>query len=650
MCGLTGFVFRPGALGPEAAEALARAMADTLSHRGPDSGGAWADADAGIALGHRRLAIVDLSPAGHQPMASPSGRYVIAYNGEIYDHADLRARLESEGAAPQWRGTSDTETLVAAFDAWGLEGAIARATGMFALAAWDRKTRALTLTRDRLGEKPLYYGWLGSGPGAAFAFGSELRALRAHPAFDQPLKREELTHFARHGYVRMGHSIHTGVHQLLPGEMLTLAHGANEPELRMYWDGARIAAEAHASDVTEPEAVARLETLLDTAVRRQMIADVPLGAFLSGGIDSSLTVALMQRRSARPVHTFSIGFHEKRYDEANHARALADHLGTDHTELYVGDRELLDVVPKLPDIFDEPFGDASQIPTLLVSRLARESVTVALSGDGGDELFAGYDRYQKGTRLWRRMSIAPPGVRALVGHGLQGVPTAVLDRALAPIRKTPQGKEPNGQWAHRMADYLAAADLDTLHLRLLAETRRAEALAPEGRTTAYALAGDPPPRGALGPTERMMQLDMLTYMPGDILTKVDRAAMAVSLETRAPLLDHKVAEFAWTLPMSMKLGPLGQKHILRRLLYTLVPQRLVDRPKMGFEVPIGLWLRGPLRDWAAALLDPARLHTADTFRPEAVTRMWQEHLAGRYNHGLGLWHVLMLEAWRDRWT
>ena len=650
MCGVAGFLWRPGGEAGRDAAAIVARMADAIAHRGPDSSGSWVDPEAGVALGHRRLAILDLSAAGHQPMISPSGRYVASYNGEVYDHDELRAALEAEGRAPRWRGTSDTETLVAAFDAWGVCDTLGRATGMWAIAVWDRQARRLTLARDRLGEKPLYYGWQGSGPDAAFVFASELRALRRHPSVSGEIAQEEIVHFLRHGYVREGHSMLRGLRQVRPGEIVTLDAAAHEPVRRRYWDGAAIASGAATPFAgSEAEAVDRLETLLEAAVARQLVADVPLGAFLSGGIDSSTVVALMQRISTRPVHTFSIGFHEARYDEATHARAIAAHLGTEHTELYVGPEELLAVVPRLPEIWDEPFGDSSQIPTFLVSRLARAHVTVALSGDGGDELFGGYDRYGQGARLLAGLARVPVPMRRTIERGVRALPAGALDRMLAPLRRVPQGKEPNGQWAHRIAGYVGSAGVDELHRRLVSKTGEAERLAAGQGEPAYALLGEAPGRGGLTDAERMMQLDMVTYLPGDILTKVDRASMAVSLECRAPLLDHRVAEFAWSLPLSLKRAPGGSKWVLRRLLHRLVPEALVERPKMGFEVPIGLWLRGPLREWAEALLAPERLARAGYLDPDAVGAMWAQHLSGRFNHGAGLWHVLMFEAWRDRW-
>lgn len=644
MCGLTGFLGHPGGNGG-AAEVRARGMADAIAHRGPDSSGTWADPETGIALGHRRLAIVDLSEAGHQPMASPSGRYVLAYNGEIYNHGDLRRELEESGRAPGWRGHSDTETLVAGFDAWGIEATLDRARGMFAIALWDRQVRSLVLARDRLGEKPLYFGWQGAGPDRAFLFGSELDALRAHPAFDNRIDRGAIVQLMRHGHVGERLSIYEGIGKVLPGEIVEVSREAPEPHTRRYWSGAEVASATPRTDLAPEAAADRLDALLRDAVSRQMMSDVPLGAFLSGGVDSSAIVALMQQVSTGPVHTFSIGFHEKRYDEAGFAAAVAAHLGTDHTELYVGDAELREVVPKLSQIYDEPFADSSQIPTYLVAELARRHVTVALSGDGGDELFAGYDRYRQGAGLMRRIGALPGPLRRAGAGALRRLPVEIWDGVLEPFRPTPQGKEPNGQRVRRLADYGTSATVEELHRKLVSRWRMPETAVVGGHEPPSLLHEALPPRGSLGDVERMMQLDMLTYMPDDILAKVDRATMAVSLESRAPFLDHRVVEFAWSLPLDLKLRDGQSKWLLRQVLYRYVPRDLIERPKMGFEVPIGLWLRGALRDWAEALLDPARLAREGYFRPDVIARTWAEHLSGRYNWGMQLWNVLMFQAW-----
>lgn len=643
MCGITGFLAPPA----PGTEATISAMMRGIAHRGPDSRGHWCDAEAGIALGHLRLAIVDLTPAGHQPITSPSGRYMLTYNGEIYNHAHLRAELEEQGRAPAWRGGSDTETLLAGIDVWGLEATLGRAVGMFAFALWDREMRTLTLVRDRLGEKPLYYGWQGRGEGRAFLFGSELKALRAHPAFEGQIARDSLVEVLRHGAVGEDRSIYAGIAKVRPGEIVTLSMAAPEPQRALYWDGAAVAAANKPPRRSDEETIDALETLLLDAVGQQMMSDVPLGAFLSGGIDSSIVVALMQHISDKPVHTFSIGFHEARYNEAGFAKAVAEHLGTHHTELYVSDQELRDVIPRLPQIYDEPFSDSSQIPTYLVAELARRDVTVSLSGDGGDELFCGYGRYAHAVKLGRALDRLPAPLRHAGAAAIRALPAGALTRALSPVIATPQGKEPIGQRLHRLANYARQDDLEALHRAMVSVWRFPEMAVPGATHPPSLLADHLPSRGGLGDLERMMQLDMLTYMVDDILTKVDRATMAVALESRAPLLDHRVAEFAWGLPEDMKMRGDTPKWILRQVLFRHVPKHLIERPKMGFEVPIGLWLRGGLKDWADALLDPARLTREGYFAPDVITRMWQEHLSERFNWGGQLWSVLMVQAWLE---
>lgn len=643
MCGITGFLAAPA---PEA-ETVLSAMMRAIAHRGPDSQGHWLDPEAGIALGHLRLAIVDLTPAGHQPMASPSGRYMLTFNGEIYNHRRLRAELEEQGRAPIWQGSSDTETFLAGIDAWGLEATLAKAIGMFAFGLWDRETRSLSLVRDRLGEKPLYYGWQGTGETRALLFGSELKALRKHPAFQGRIAQSSLIEVLRHGNVGEDRSIYDGIAKVRPGEIVTLSRDAPAPQRRLYWDGAAVAAADKPPRMSDEDAIDALEALLLDAVGQQMMSDVPLGAFLSGGIDSSTVVALMQHLSDTPVHTFSIGFHEARYNEAEFARAVADHLGTHHTDLYVTDLELRDVIPRLPRIYDEPFADSSQIPTFLVAELARRHVTVSLSGDGGDELFCGYGRYAHALKLRRALERMPAPLRELGAGALRALPAGALTRGLSPLIPTPQGKEPIGQRLHRLANYARQGDLEGLHRTMVSVWRFPEAAVPGAAAPPSLLAEHLPPRGALGDLERMMQLDMLSYMVDDILAKVDRATMAVALESRAPLLDHRVAEFAWGLPEDMKLRGDVPKWALRQVLYRHVPKHLIERPKMGFEVPIGLWLRGGLKDWAAALLDPARLAREGNFDAGVITRLWQEHQSGRFNWGAQLWCVLMVQAWLE---
>lgn len=642
MCGITGFLQPPGSADQFAP--LAQAMADRIAHRGPDDHGVWVDADAGVALGHRRLAILDLSPAGHQPMASASGRWVIAFNGEIYNHLELRKHLEAAGAAPTWRGHSDTETLLAGIEAWGVETTLKRCVGMFAFAAWDRVERALWLARDRLGEKPLYYGW----QGGVFLFGSELKALRAHPAFDAAVDRGALALLLRHNYVPGPHSIYRGIAKLPPGTWLRVDARQRMPQLQAYWSLAEVAERAVAQPFTgsDAEAVDALERVLGDAIQAQMVADVPLGALLSGGIDSTLVAALMQARSRQPIRTYTIGFQEKAHDEADHARAIAAHLGTAHTELYLTGQDALDLIPRLPQLYDEPFADSSQLPTHLVMRLARAYVSVALSGDGGDEMFGGYNRYFLGPKAWKHIGWMPLPLRRALGAALTAVPAAFLNTTLAwPARWA--GIALPGDKAHKLGLRLRhLRGIDDLYLSLVTEWPDAAGMVVEGRSPPYLLAQRAHWPRLADPVARMMALDALTYLPDDILVKVDRAAMAVSLETRAPFLDRDVVAFAWSLPMRMKLRHGQGKWILRRLLDRYVPRALLERPKMGFGIPLDEWLRGPLREWAEDLLAEDALRREGYLDPAPIRAAWRRHLCGEASLGHRLWSVLMFQAWR----
>jgi asparagine synthase (glutamine-hydrolysing) len=629
-------------------------MNDRISHRGPDSDGYWHDANTGMALGHRRLAIVDLSPAGHQPMLSADGRFIIAFNGEIYNHLSLRASLEKKMTIDSlvWRGHSDTETLLAGFSAWGIRGTIERCEGMFAIAVWDRETRTLTLIRDRLGEKPLYYGWQGIGCDSTFLFGSELKALKAHPTFAAEVDREALSLFMMHGYIPTPYSIYQGVRKLPAGTMLNISMDSRDSKPISYWSLLQVAS----CGVLQPfkntsnELVNELDSLLNSSVKQQMMGDVPIGAFLSGGVDSSTIVALMQAQSSRPVHTFTIGFHEAGYDEAEHANAVAKHLGTNHTELYVSPQQARDVIPRLPNLYCEPFSDSSQIPTFLVSQLARQHVSVSLSGDGGDELFAGYNRYVMGQKLWGKLSRLPVRLREELAKMITGVSPQLWNHLLAPI----QGLLPPslaqisiGDKLHKGAGVMAARTPSEFYQLLISHWSDPSELV-IGATESPALLTNANQHLKIDDfIHQMMVLDMLTYLPDDILTKVDRAAMGVSLETRVPLLDHRVVEFAWRIPLDYKLRNGVGKWLLRQVLYKYVPKKLIERPKMGFAVPIDIWLRGPLRDWAEELLSESRLKREGYLNPTPIRQKWAEHLSGKRNWQAQLWNVLMFQAWLE---
>jgi asparagine synthase (glutamine-hydrolysing) len=646
MCGIAGLIQSEGG-SAEALESLARGMAGRLTHRGPDDEGIWVDPRAGVALGFRRLSILDLSPQGHQPMVSADGRSVIAFNGEIYNFAALRTELEAQGMAPGWRGHSDTEVLLAAVCAWGFAATLERLVGMFAVALWDREARVLRLARDRMGEKPLYYGWAGR----TFLFASELKAFHAHPDFRPEIDRAALALYMRYACVPTPLSIYRNVFKLLPACRLDLTERdiseQRPPQPEPYWR-LPVHRAAQRSALTEPDALERLDRLLRDAVAGQMVADVPLGAFLSGGIDSSTVVALMQAQSTRPVRTFSIGFLDSSYNEAEHAGAVAAHLGTEHTELYVRPAEARSVIPGLPRIYDEPFGDSSQIPTYLVAKLARQHVTVSLSGDGGDELFGGYNRYVWSEMLWRRLRWIPRGARGAVARGISTIGPGTWDRAFdAVVRFLPPAfrYRSAGDKLHKLAGLLDFDSVTELYARLVSLWRVPGLVLDAGKLPATGWVADDGDEGSIA--ERMMLLDMRGYLPDDILVKVDRAAMAVSLETRVPLLDHRVVEFALQLPLALKMERGRGKLILRKLLARYVPPALTERAKMGFSVPLDDWLRGPLREWAEGLLDARRLAREGFLDPAPVRARWEEHLSGARNWQHSLWVVLMYQSWLE---
>jgi asparagine synthase (glutamine-hydrolysing) len=626
-------------------------MTDALHHRGPDDTGIWLDTEGGIALGHRRLSILDLSPAGHQPMVSSDGRFVISFNGEIYNFTEIKSELEASGRI-SWRGTSDTEVMLEAISRWGVESSVKRFAGMFAFAVWDRQERALWLVRDRLGEKPLYYGLMNG----CFLFGSELKALQRHPIWRGEIDRNALALYFRHSYIPAPYTIFCGLKKLIPGTILhvsekMLATG-EIPEPVSYWSAREVIeyGRGHPFAGSSSEAVAGLDRVLKDTIQQEMVSDVPLGAFLSGGIDSSVIVALMQAQSARPVRTFTIGFHEQDYNEADNAKAVARHLRTDHTELYVTPGDAMALIPRLPTIFDEPFSDVSQMPTFLVAEMTRRHVTVSLSGDGGDELFGGYNRYFFADRIWRSMSPLPSPLRRAMAAMMMMPSSTQWDRVhslLSPLIPNRFQQRQAGDKIHKTAALLSLESRVMLYKRLVSHWYEPERLvknSKEPMTIINSNKGKSPFLFA----EQMMYLDAVTYLPDDILVKVDRACMAVSLESRAPFLDHRVFEFAWTLPLEMKVRNGKGKLILKKLLEKYVPRELTERPKMGFGVPIDSWLRGPLREWAEALLDEQRIEREGYLHPSLIREKWREHLSGKRNWQYHLWGVLMFQAWLEK--
>lgn len=644
MCGLAGFLSPNTDAEKPVLEGRVVRMVETLRHRGPDSGGVWADPEAGFAIGHRRLSIIDLSQAGHQPMFSASGRFVLAYNGEIYNCEELRDDLLRQCAGLQFRGHSDTEVMLAAFEQWGIDAALNRMNGMFAFALWDRHQRELLLARDRFGEKPLYYGWAKG----AFLFASELKALRAHPAFEAQIDHDALACYLRFNCIPGTYSIYKGVSKLPPGSVLRLKNG--NLSIHEFWSLRSCVQRA----ISEPfegsveEAEEELDSLLGNAVRLRMHADVPLGAFLSGGIDSSLVVALMQAQNTRPVRTFSIGFHGEQYDEAGNARQVAAHLKTEHTELYVTAADAVAMVERLPEIYDEPFADSSQIPTLLVSQLARRHVTVSLSGDGGDEVFGGYNRYTWGSAVWNRIHRTPQALRRIAASAITAAPPRFWDaafRCAGPVLPRSWRQRVPGYKLHKVAGLLLSQDMMEMYARMASHWFQPERVLGQA-TVRSPLHMVEDQWLALPEFERQaMYLDTITYLPNDILVKVDRATMAFGLEGRIPYLDHRVVEFAWRLPLPMKVRPHRGKWLLRKLLHRYVPSSLVERPKMGFGIPLDAWLRGPMREWAEALLAPQCLRQQTLFDAAVIRKMWLDHLSGRGAWQYHLWDILMFQLW-----
>ena len=640
MCGIAGFLDRSGQYSGDCLQRLVTAMTDAIAHRGPDDSGAWQDPASGIVLGHRRLSIIDLSTEGHQPMTGPGGNQVIVFNGEIYNFQELRRELEASGQ--RFRGHSDTEVMLAAFGEWGFDAAVRRFNGMFAFALWDQRETTAFPCRDRLGKKPLYYGWAGR----TLLFGSELKALGAHPAFHPEIDRNAVALYLRLGYIPAPWTIYQGIYKLPPATHLTIGpqdSGSNAAPVP-YWSAREAAERGLRNRITSfEEAIAELDVLLRSAVGLRMIADVPLGAFLSGGIDSSLVVSLMQTLSSQPVRTFCIGFEEQTHNEAVYARAVAQHLGTDHTEMILTAGQALDVVPRLPRMFDEPFADSSQIPTFLVSEMARSHVTVSLSGDGGDELFVvAIRRTFSAGGFFQKYGWMPGPLRTVAGKVLQSVPQSSWNRFLPD-----NGEATGGARVHRLGSTMRQTHEETIYRNLMSHWEDPELVVPGSvePSTAFTTSES---AGVSSMTEKMMLLDALVYLPDDILAKVDRASMAVSLEARGPLLDYRLFEFAWRIPLEFKMRDSKGKWILRELLNRYVPRELVDRPKSGFAIPVAKWLRGPLRGWAEDLLTESRLRQEGILDTTAVRRTWKEHLDG-YNWSERMWAVLMFESWLEEY-
>ena len=625
---------------------VSKQMADRIRHRGPDDYGAWSDPRVGIFLAHRRLSILDLSSAGHQPMVSASGRFVIAFNGEVYNHRDLRKQLTKEVGDIEWRGHSDTEVILAAIECWGIQTALEHFVGMFAFAIWDRREQELILVRDRIGEKPLYWGRFGD----TVVFGSELKALQAHPAFRAEINRGAITLLLRYSYIPAPYSIFQNVEKTIPGTLLRFRKDQRDPIKEVYWSAREMAILGQRDPWrgSPSEAVDELEKLLSSAVGMQLEADVPVGTFLSGGIDSSTIAALAQAKSSRPIKTFTIGFNEEGYDEARHAKAVARHLGTDHTELYVTAQEAQSVIPGLAGIYCEPFSDSSQIPTFLVSKLARQHVTVSLSGDAGDELFAGYSRYVLGDQLWRKLRLFPMPLRRTLAKAILCIrPTtwnAALKSALTFAPKRFRYSNP-GDKLHKAANTFQHSEPANIYQSLVSHWKDPTAVVIGAKEPATILTSSELQPNLPTFIDRMAWLDLVSYLPDDILVKVDRAAMAVSLESRIPLLDHRVVEFAWHMPLSLKVREGESKWMLRQILYRYVPKEMMNRPKMGFGIPLDIWLRGPLREWAEDLLNERRLCNEGYFNPALIRLKWDEHLAGKGNWHFWLWDVLMFQAW-----
>ena len=645
MCGLTGFLGFENSHHVNFSETL-KNMTSELIHRGPDDSGHWLDLESQIALGHQRLSILDLSSAGKQPMVSNSGDLVLVYNGEIYNHLSLRQKLNSQRKAPVWKGHSDTETLLACFESWGIEETVKQSNGMFVFALWSKKTRSLTLGRDRFGEKPLYYGWQGEGKSRSFLFGSELKSFKKHPSFIGKISKNSLSLFSRFNCVPSPYTIYENINKLQPGKLLTISLNNPIPKISSYWSLVEVAREGLKNPFhgSEKDAIKELDLLLKNSVEEQMLSDVPLGAFLSGGVDSSTIVALMQHLSPSKIKTFTIGFDEIGYNEALHAKEVASFLGTEHTELYVSSKKARDVIPKLPEIYDEPFSDSSQIPTFLVSQLAKKDVSVSLSGDGGDEIFGGYNRYIFTKNIWQKLSILPGPLRILLSRIISNIPPSLVNSTITSLGLS--NELPNfGNKLGKISKGLEKDNVDDLYFSLVSNWQEPqdlvrESIEPPMHTNSKDFLLDD-----FDSVSSMMIKDSLTYLPDDILTKVDRASMSVSLESRVPFLNHNIYEFTSKLPLNFKLRGKETKWILRQVLYNYIPRELIERPKVGFAVPIDKWLRGDLREWAEDLFDEQKIKEDGFFNSKIISDKWNQHLSGKKNWDQQLWGVLMFQSW-----
>jgi len=645
MCGFTGYISNCTIDELSNNKSIIHEMTRSLIHRGPDSEGFWKDDSAGIVMGFRRLAILDTSINGNQPMISNSGQYVIVFNGEIYNHLHLRKEIEDSKKNHEWLSGSDTETILSGFELWGIQETIQKCTGMFGFAVWCNKNKELILGRDRLGEKPVYYGWQGESHNRVFLFGSELKSFHKHPSFQKEINRDSVSSFLRHSYVPAPNSIYKNIFKLLPGHLLKVSLNLQEPAITEYWSAADLAKQNHRLSFTsDDEATDSLEEILKSSVKQQMIADVPIGAFLSGGIDSSVTASLMQEQSMKKIQTFTIGFNQKEFNEAEHAKAVANHLQTDHAELYIDSQDLLSVIPKLSGLYDEPFGDSSQIPTYLISQFAKQRVTVALSGDGGDELFCGYNRYKITDKYWKRLKIIPPALRKILASSISKIPPSQIDKLYSFFSKDIQYAN-FSEKVLKGSNVIASKDISDLYIGLISSCRDPDSFVINGFESNEFLHSKLKMLEKFDDLSLMMVMDLLTYLPDDILTKVDRAAMGVSLETRVPMLNHQVVEFAMQLPKEYKLRDNQTKWLLRQVLNRKVPKELIDRPKVGFAIPIGFWLRTSLKDWADDLLSETSIREQGFFHPVKIRERWLQHLSGTHNWEHFLWNVLMFQSW-----